>query len=226
MNYLKLVNAFWQADMEHHFTPNDTRLYFYLLHTCNQLGWKMPFGHSDRHLAYSLGVSVNTVRDGKERLQQRGLINFTVPAKKSKSYEGQTRYIINAPTVSKFDTDTDTDVDTVTGTVPDTDTDTVSDTNNKLNKTKPKHKYRGNIKLTEEENERLVAEFGQVFTDACYDHLSSYKKEKGYTSKDDNLTIRRWVVDAVRKKMPATPVVPLQRPYIGRTASDPSLNEW
>lgn len=234
MNYLKLVNAFWQADMEHHFTPNDTRLYFFLLHTCNQLKWKMPFGHSDRHLAYKLGVAVNTIRECKARLKDRGLIDFTVPAKKSKSYEGQTKYTIAVPTVSEIDTEGDTDGDTVapeiaptvSGTVPVTvsEIDTEGDTNNKpkLNKTK----YRDNVKLLKSENDRLVEELGQEFVDACYDYLAGYKKEKGYTTKDDNLTIRRWVIDAVRKKMPAAPVVPMQRQFIGRTASDPSLNQW
>jgi len=29
--------------------------------------------------------------------------------------------------------------------------------------------------------------------------LSDYKIEKGYKTKNDNLTIRRWVIDAVKK---------------------------
>lgn len=139
MNYIQLINGFWQCDFEHHFTPSDTRLYFYLLHTCNSLGWKNPFGHSDRHLSLKLGIAVNTIREAKTRLKQKGLIDYTTPDKKSRSYEGQTKYIIKeitvsmvntvyASTVSEIDTDTDTD----TGAVPDT----VPDTNNKLNKTK------------------------------------------------------------------------------------------
>ncbi|WCS66357.1 hypothetical protein CRP5_000002 [Riemerella phage vB_RanS_CRP5] len=130
------------------------------------MGWKQPFGHSDRHLSIALGMSVNTVRDARNRLMQLGLIDFKTPQKRSKGIDGQTKYVF--PTVSTADTvldtvsDTDidtvsdtvldtvsdTDIDTVSDTVLDTvsDTDidtvsdtvldTVSDTNNKLNKTK------------------------------------------------------------------------------------------
>ena len=59
MNYIELVNQFWQCDIEHSFNGSETRLYFYLLHTCNSLRWKNPFTHSDAHLAAVSGMSVN-----------------------------------------------------------------------------------------------------------------------------------------------------------------------
>jgi hypothetical protein len=60
--------------------------------------------------------------------------------------------------------------------------------------------YRDNISLLENENEKLVSEYGQDFTNACYDLLSSYKIEKSYKTKSDYLTIKRWVIDAVMEK--------------------------
>ena len=132
MNYIELINHFWRCNMEHRLTASDTRLYFYLLHTCNQLGWKMPFGHSDRHLAALTDLSVSTVRSSKIRLQQRGLITFTVPLVKSKAFEGQSQY--SFPTVLKISTVPVTVLSTDVNTVPGT----VSSTNNKLNKTKLK----------------------------------------------------------------------------------------
>ncbi|ADQ83126.1 conserved phage C-terminal domain-containing protein [Riemerella anatipestifer] len=134
MNYIVLINKFWQCNLERCISPNDTRLYFYLLHTCNSLGWKQPFGHSDRHLSIALGMSVNTVRDARNRLMQLGLIDFKTPQKRSKGIDGQTKYVF--PTVSTGDTVLDTVSDTDIDTVSDTVLDTVSDTNNKLNKTK------------------------------------------------------------------------------------------
>jgi len=131
MNYISLIRRFWQIDMERPISPSDTRLYFYLLETCNSLGWKNPFGHSDRYLAARLGMSVNTVRDSRVRLKQMNLIDFTSPEQGSKALNGQMQYKI-IETVSKFDTVTDTVSDTVTDTV----IDTVSDTNNKLKETK------------------------------------------------------------------------------------------
>lgn len=145
MNYIELINRFWSCSIERASNPSDCMLYFYLLKTCNALHWKQPFGQSDRHLSAMLNMSVNTIRDSKNRLKQMGLIDFKVPEKASKGINGQTKYSFTstvsnndtdfdtvAPTVSKFDMVSDTDTDTVI----DTDVDTVPDTNNKQNKTK------------------------------------------------------------------------------------------
>jgi hypothetical protein len=60
--------------------------------------------------------------------------------------------------------------------------------------------YRDNISLSENENQKLISEYGQDFIDACYDLLSSYKIEKSYKTKSDYLTVKRWVIDAVTEK--------------------------
>lgn len=65
-----------------------------------------------------------------------------------------------------------------------------------------RHTYgsQGNVLLTDDEKSRLVADLGEsVFTE-CVEFLSLYKAEKGYKSKSDYLTIRRWVIDAVNQK--------------------------
>lgn len=80
-------------------------------------------------------MSVNTIRDSKNRLKQMGLIDFKVPEKASRGIDGQTKYFFPL-TVSNNDTVIDTVVDTVPDTVIDTVVDTVPDTNSKLNKTK------------------------------------------------------------------------------------------
>ena len=56
------------------------------------------------------------------------------------------------------------------------------------------------LKIKKEENEKLVAEFGLDKTLLSYNYLSDYKAEKGYKTKSDYLTIRRWVMDAVNEK--------------------------
>jgi len=120
MNYIGLINRFWQCNTEHPFSAHESQLYFYLLHTCNQLGWKMPFGHSDRHLSAMTGMSVPTVRQCKNRLAQRGLITVIIPDTKSKSFEGQTRFSFPS-TVQPDCTVPFTDGYTDTCTVPFTD---------------------------------------------------------------------------------------------------------
>lgn len=136
MNYLALIKRFWRIDMERPISPTDTRLYFYLVDTCSSLGWKNPFGHSDRYLAAKLGMSVNSIRDARIRLRDLGLIKFEIPEKGSKGIGGQMKYKLIESTVSKIDTVLDTVLDTDSNTDNATDTDTVSDTNNKQNKTK------------------------------------------------------------------------------------------
>ena len=60
-------------------------------------------------------------------------------------------------------------------------------------------KYRDNIYLLEKEKIKLDLEFGEDIVQKCFDFLSSYKVEKSYKTKSDYLTIKRWVVDAVKK---------------------------
>ena len=62
-----------------------------------------------------------------------------------------------------------------------------------------KIKYKDNVLLTENENQKLVSEHGKEIVEKAYEFLSSYKIEKSYSTKSDYLTIRRWVLDAVKK---------------------------
>lgn len=57
-----------------------------------------------------------------------------------------------------------------------------------------------NVKLSDDEYSRLVSEYGKEKTDMAIEFLSSYKIEKGYKTKDDNRTLRRWVFDAISNK--------------------------
>jgi hypothetical protein len=72
----------------------------------------------------------------------------------------------------------------------------------KVNKSKVNKKinYRDNISLSENENTNLISEYGEKAVSELYDYLSAYKIEKSYKTKSDYLTIKRWVVDAVKKQ--------------------------
>lgn len=77
-------------------------------------------------------------------------------------------------------------------------------TNNKPNKTPPQKKQKfgknRNVLLTENELQKLIKDFGRDQTEKAIDYLSSYKIEKDYKTKSDNLTLRRWVFDAIKPK--------------------------
>jgi predicted phage replisome organizer len=66
----------------------------------------------------------------------------------------------------------------------------------------PKHKLGefNNVLLTDAERDRLVTELGEPFFQRLITFYSAWKEEKGKVSKDDNLTIRRWVIEAVKEK--------------------------
>lgn len=156
MNYIELVNRFWQCNEEHPIGASATSIYFYLVHTCNKLGWKDPFKHSDRHIALTFDMSVNTVRTAKNILKQRSLIDFKAGNPKGgKSLNSVTVYSFSKMQyVSNIDMLSDTLSATYPDTYPDTLSDTYPDTINKQNKTKQE---RNN---TLELDVEIVDEFG------------------------------------------------------------------
>ena len=62
--------------------------------------------------------------------------------------------------------------------------------------TKPRGEL-GNVMLTDAEYDRLCKDYGKEKSDKAIAYLDTYIPEKGYQTKDHNLTIRRWVMDAV-----------------------------
>ena len=81
--------------------------------------------------------------------------------------------------------------------VSDTVTDTVSDTE-KIKDIKESYGELGNVKLTVQEREKLIAEYGLETTEKAIDFLDGYIADKGYKSKSNYQAIRRWVIDAVK----------------------------
>jgi len=83
----------------------------------------------------------------------------------------------------------------------DTDSDINIDTDIDTDK-EVKHKYGEfkNILLTDKEKDRLISEYGQDKFDKAILFYSSYKVEKAYKSKSDNLSMRRWVFKAIEDK--------------------------
>ena len=74
----------------------------------------------------------------------------------------------------------------------------------------PKHEYGSekNVLLTDAQYSKLVSDLGESMALACIEELSSAKAMKGYKYKRDDLAIRKWVVDAVRKRGDIKPSAP------------------
>jgi hypothetical protein len=75
-----------------------------------------------------------------------------------------------------------------------------SEEKNRIEKNRKEKKiaYRDNIYLTEKEFNNLVNDYTKDGIEKVLDYFSSYKQEKSYKTKSDNLTIRRWVADACK----------------------------
>lgn len=67
-----------------------------------------------------------------------------------------------------------------------------------------KHKYGEyqHVLLTDDEREKLADEYGEETLTKCIRKLDEYIEETGKKYKSHYLTIRRWVVDAVRRSAP------------------------
>ena len=90
-------------------------------------------------------------------------------------------------TTSDIDIDIDIDKDSNNKTAP------------KAVKVKHKHGEYQHVLLTDDEFNKLAADFGENLRDKAVAFLDEYIEEKGYKSKSHNLAIRRWVIDAVKK---------------------------
>lgn len=66
----------------------------------------------------------------------------------------------------------------------------------------PKESYGelGNVKLTINEYNRLVADYGYDATQKAIEYLDGYIVDKKYKSADNNRAMRRWVFDAVKEQ--------------------------
>lgn len=70
----------------------------------------------------------------------------------------------------------------------------------KKKKQKHAHGDNKNVKLTDEEYQRLIKDYGEEATKKAIQFFDDYLTEKPYKSKSHNMAMRRWVFDAVRER--------------------------
>lgn len=85
MNYIELINQFWQTRHRVRLTSAEADLYFCLLQECNLRGWLNPFECPNGLICATIGVSESTLIDVRNRLQQKGFIKFVSGCRKAKS---------------------------------------------------------------------------------------------------------------------------------------------
>ena len=76
LSYIELINRFWEYYSIKRISDIDTTMYFYLLNECNIRRWLNPFELQTRNLEAGLQISRKTITEARNRLKQRGLIDF------------------------------------------------------------------------------------------------------------------------------------------------------
>lgn len=76
MTYIELLNSFWDSTRFNPCSSNEATMYFYLLHQCNIRRWINPFEFKTRDLELMLGFTRATITAIRNKLKQRGLIDF------------------------------------------------------------------------------------------------------------------------------------------------------
>ena len=68
----------------------------------------------------------------------------------------------------------------------------------------PKHKYGeyNNVRLTDDEMDKLNEDLGAHMVTACITFLDEYIEMKGYKAKSHYLAIKKWVINAVKERQP------------------------
>lgn len=85
MNYIQLINLFWQTRREVRITSVEADLYFFLLQESNNRNWENPFECPNGLICVTIGVTEKTMIEARNRLQQKGLIKFESGKRKTKS---------------------------------------------------------------------------------------------------------------------------------------------
>lgn len=83
MEYIKLINRFWETNRNTQFTMAETTLYFYLLNEANRNYWQMPIACATAIICASTGMTKATLIRARNGLKKKGLIvsdfEFPVP---------------------------------------------------------------------------------------------------------------------------------------------------
>ena len=86
MNYIDLINQFWELNKEHFFNSNEIAVYFALLNKANSFFWKNPFKQPTKIFTSELVMSEPTFKRCRNRLKQIGLIDFNSGGKNIRDF--------------------------------------------------------------------------------------------------------------------------------------------
>lgn len=86
MNYIALINSFWDSATTNPLSTGQVSLYFALLHVCNRSNWTEWFQAPNQVLSVLTGMSRSGILKARNELKQRGLVDFRERGTKATSY--------------------------------------------------------------------------------------------------------------------------------------------
>lgn len=87
MNYISMINSFWDAATLNPLSAGQVSLYFALLHVCNKNRWSEWFQASNQVLNVLTGLSRSGILKARDELKKRGLIDFEGRGTKATTYK-------------------------------------------------------------------------------------------------------------------------------------------
>ena len=87
MNYIAIINSFWDSATTNPLSTGQVSLYFALLHICNRSNWTEWFAAPNQVLSVLTGLSRSGILKARNELKQRGLIDFQEKATKATKYK-------------------------------------------------------------------------------------------------------------------------------------------
>ena len=251
MNGYTLANQFRKLRISFLFSCTEADLFYELVALCNERSWPTEFQYSNPLLCATLGISEKSLISARNRLKQAGLLEFTSGHKRSPTVY---RFLdpdaeIPLPQVSQSGSQRGSQSGTHTGSQSGTSinkektkrktkpsapatADGVSEPGVEMNSTpnplpawqtwllaNAPEVLRLKTPLSADQWAKLVAAFGEPLTHevllAMQNHAGLAKK---YTSA--YLTALDWA----KRRQPASPSPPPQRPTLPPAAADPVLN--
>ena len=206
MNYIAIINSFWDSATTNPLSTGQVSLYFALLHVCNRSNWTEWFQAPNQVLSVLTGMSRSGILKARNELKQRGLIDFrergtkttvyciTIANSKQDGVQNSNQNsmqdgVQNSSTLYKHKQKQNNKKDT-----------NVSKEPAAPSKVKHKHGEYGHVLLTEQELEKLNGEYGASLVTDAVRYLDEYVEMKGYKHKSSYLAIRKWVIDAVKRE--------------------------
>ncbi len=210
MNYIAIINSFWDSATTNPLSTGQVSLYFALLHVCNRSNWTEWFQAPNQVLSVLTGMSRSGILKARNELKQRGLIDFRERGTKTTVY---CITIANSKQVGVQDGVQNSNQNSAQDGVQNSSTlykhkqkqNNKKDTNVSkefIDPLKVKHKRGeyGHVLLTNQELEKLTGEYGASLATDAVRYLDEYVEMKGYKHKSSYLAIRKWVIDAVKRE--------------------------